>query len=63
MTALGVRNIGEMPTEDLAYRKDPYNSIELKIDVELAAKALGIKKPFSMNDAQRIANYMNDMED
>lgn len=46
MTALSVRNIAEMPIEDIAYRKDVYSSIELKLDVELAAKKLGIKNHF-----------------
>ncbi|OEJ13996.1 hypothetical protein BFL38_04465 [Brachyspira hampsonii] len=63
MTALGVKNIGEMPTEDIAYRKDSYSSIDLKLDIEMAAKKLNIKKPFSVNDTYVIANYINNMED
>ncbi|ASJ21586.1 hypothetical protein BHAMNSH16_07985 [Brachyspira hampsonii] len=64
MTALCVRNLGEMPTEDIAYRKDPYSSIDLKLDIEIAAKKLNIKKPFSVNDTFVIADYINNnMED
>ncbi|ADK31447.1 hypothetical protein BP951000_1464 [Brachyspira pilosicoli 95/1000] len=51
-----------METDDIAYRIDCYNCLELKIDIERVAEKLNIKKPFSVRDAIEIANYMN-MED
>ena len=62
MTSLGVLAISEMDTDDIAYRIDCYNCIELKADIERVAEKLNIKKPFSVRDAIEIANYMN-MED
>ncbi|WP_347292667.1 hypothetical protein [uncultured Brachyspira sp.] len=59
MTSLGVLAISEMDIEDMAYRIDCYNCIELKADIERAAEKLNIKKPFSVRDAIEIANYMN----
>lgn len=62
MTSLGVLAISEMETDDIAYRIDCYNCLELKVDIERVAEKLNIKKPFSVRDAIEIANYMN-MED
>lgn len=63
MTALGVITMSMMPTEDIAGRKNPYSAIELKVDIEQAAKKLGIKKPYSLSEASAIADYMNKMEE
>ncbi|WP_157148784.1 hypothetical protein [Brachyspira pilosicoli] len=62
MTSLGVLAISEMDTDDIAYRIDCYNCIELKADIERVAEKLNIKKPFSVRDAIEISDYMN-MED
>ena len=62
MTSLGVLAISEMETDDIAYRIDCYNCIELKADIERVAEKLNIKKPFSVRDAIEISDYMN-MED
>lgn len=62
MTSLGVLAISEMETDDIAYRIDCYNCLELKADIERVAEKLNIKKPFSVRDAIEISDYMN-MED
>ncbi|WIH86330.1 hypothetical protein NEI03_02650 [Brachyspira pilosicoli] len=62
MTSLGVLTLSDMDIEDMAYRMDCYNCIEIKADIERVAEKLNIKKPFSVRDAKEISDYMN-MED
>lgn len=52
ITYLGVLYISNINIEDIAYREDSINLIDLKYDIDLACEKLNIKKPLSVDKAK-----------
>ena len=61
ITYLGVLYISNINIEDIAYREDSINFIDLKYDIDLACEKLNIKKPLSVDKAKEISIYINKM--
>lgn len=68
ITYLGVLYISNINIEDIAYREDSINLIDLKYDIDLACEKLNIKKPspqagrrLSVDEAKEISIYINKM--
>lgn len=59
ITYLGVLYLSNMNIEDIAYREDSINFIDLKYDIDLACEKLNIKKPLSVDEAKEISDYIN----
>lgn len=59
ITYFGVLYLSNMNIEDIAYREDSINFIDLKYDIDLACKKLNIKKPLSVDEAKEISDYIN----
>ncbi|MEI0579453.1 hypothetical protein [Brachyspira pilosicoli] len=62
LTYLGVINIDNMDIDDISYNEGYTEYINLKIDIDIAKKKIGIIKISNTDDARRIANYINNME-
>lgn len=62
LTYLGVINIDSMDIDDISYNESYIEYINLKIDINIAKKKLGIRKISNTDDARLIANYINNME-
>lgn len=56
ITYLGVLYLSNMNIEDIAYREDSINFIDLKYDIDLACEKLNIKKPLSVDEAKEISD-------
>lgn len=70
ITYLTVLYLSNMNIEDIAYREDSINFIDLKYDIDLACKKLNIKIPsptadirLTVDEAKRISNYINGKSD
>lgn len=61
ITYLGVLYISNINIEDIAYREDSINLIDLKYDIDLACEKLNMKKPLSVDKAKEISIYINKM--
>lgn len=59
ITYLSVLYLSNMNIEDIAYREDSINFIDLKYDIDLACEKLNIKKPLSVDEAKEISDYIN----
>lgn len=59
ITYLSVLYISGVNIEDIAYREDSINFIDLKYDVDLACEKLNIKPPLTVDEAKEISNYIN----
>ncbi|SUW04296.1 hypothetical protein [Brachyspira pilosicoli] len=62
LTYLGIINIDSMDIDDISYNESYIEYINLKIDIDIAKKKLGIRKISNTDDARLIANYINNME-
>lgn len=62
ITYLKVINIDSMNIDDISYNESYIEYIDLKIDINIAKKKLGIRKISNTDDVRLIANYINNME-
>lgn len=59
LSYLGVLFLSEASIEDLAYRDNAIDYIEIKSDIELACLKLNITSPISADDAKKISRYLS----
>lgn len=59
ITYLGVLYLSNIDIDDLAYKDNMTDLIEIKQDIENYCNSFSINKPITIDEAMEIANYIN----